>query len=156
MDRYAQVAMLQLAIMNHRLFMFHDEVQARQRRRAKRFWVQPWLSADRRLQFGHYDQLLKPCSCAQFAPGCKFAPGNKFTPECPFVWPVTDNLLFLNKRTREKSTKDGREVLYLDCLHTKRTCYQPSYRAWCLNSKNVWMAGGDRRCPYKFRYRVEE
>ena len=23
---------------------------------------------------------LKPCSCAQFAPGCKFAPGSKFTP----------------------------------------------------------------------------
>ena len=32
MDRYAQVAMLQLAIMNHRLFMLDDEVQARQRR----------------------------------------------------------------------------------------------------------------------------
>ena len=31
--------------------------------------------------------------------------------------------------------KDGREVLYLDCLHTKRTCYQPSYRARCLDSK---------------------
>ena len=53
MDRYAQVAMLQLAIMNHRLLMLDDEVQARQRRRAKR------LSADRRLQFGHYDQLLR-------------------------------------------------------------------------------------------------
>ena len=59
MDRYAQVAMLQLAIMNHRLLMLDDEVQARQRRRAKRFWVRPWLSADRRLQFGHYDQLLR-------------------------------------------------------------------------------------------------
>ena len=58
-DRYAQVAMLQLAIMNHRLFMLEDEVQARQRQRAKRFWVRPWLSADRRLQFGHYDQLLR-------------------------------------------------------------------------------------------------
>ena len=59
MDRYAQVAMLQLAIMNHRLFMLDDEVQERQRRRAKRFWVRPWLSADKRLQFGHYDQLLR-------------------------------------------------------------------------------------------------
>ena len=59
MDSYAQVAMLQLAIMNHRLFMFDDDVQARQRRRAKRFWVRPWLYADRRLQFGHYDQLLR-------------------------------------------------------------------------------------------------
>ena len=55
MDRYAQVAMLQLAIINHRLRMLDDEVQARQRRRAKRFWVRPWLSADRRLQFGHYE-----------------------------------------------------------------------------------------------------
>ena len=32
MDRYAQAAMLQLAIMNHRLFMLDDESQARQRR----------------------------------------------------------------------------------------------------------------------------
>ena len=45
--------MLQLAIMNHRLFMLDDEVQERQRLRAKRFWVRPCLSADRRLQFGH-------------------------------------------------------------------------------------------------------
>ena len=51
--------MLQQAIMNHILLMLDDEVQARQRRRAKRFRVQPWLSADRRLQFGHYDQLLR-------------------------------------------------------------------------------------------------
>ena len=32
MNRCAQVAMLQLATMNHRLFMLDDEVQARQRR----------------------------------------------------------------------------------------------------------------------------
>ena len=44
--------------------------------------------------------------------------------------PVTDNLLFLNQRKRGKSTKDGRGVLFLDCLHIKWTCYQPSYRAW--------------------------
>ena len=31
--------------------------------------------------------LLKPCSCAQFAPGCKFAPGSKFTPGCKFAPP---------------------------------------------------------------------
>ena len=59
MDIYAQVAMLQLAIMIHRLFMLDNEVQARQRRRAKRFWVRSWLSAERKLQFGHYDQLLR-------------------------------------------------------------------------------------------------
>ena len=39
MDRRAQAAMLQLVIMNHRLIMWDDEVQARRRRRAKRFWV---------------------------------------------------------------------------------------------------------------------
>ena len=59
MDRYAQVAMLQFAIMNHRLLMLDDKVQARQKRTAKRFWVRPWLSADRRLQFVNYDQLLR-------------------------------------------------------------------------------------------------
>ena len=59
MDRYGQVAMLQLAIMNHRLLMLDDEVLARQRQRAKRLWVRPSLSADRRLHFGHYDQLLR-------------------------------------------------------------------------------------------------
>ena len=61
-DRRAQVAMLQLAIMNHILIMLDDEVQARRRRRAKWFWVRPCLSADRRLQFGHYymyDQLIR-------------------------------------------------------------------------------------------------
>ena len=57
MDRVVPVAMLQLAIMNHRLIGL--EIQARRRRRAKRFWVRPWLSADRRLQFGHYDQLMR-------------------------------------------------------------------------------------------------
>ena len=57
MDRVVPVAMLQLAIMNHRLIRL--EIQARRRRRAKRFWVRPWLSADRRLQFGHYDQLMR-------------------------------------------------------------------------------------------------
>ena len=50
---------------------------------------------------------------------------------------------------------EGGVVLYLDCLNTKRTCYQPSYRAWCLDSQNGSVGGGDRRYPYKFRYRVE-
>ena len=35
--------------------------------------------------------------------------------QCPSFWPVTDNLLFLDKRKRVNSTIDGREVLYLDC-----------------------------------------
>ena len=58
-DRLAQVAMLQLAIMNHRRIMLDDKVQARRRRRVKRFGIRPWLAADRRLQFGHYDQLIR-------------------------------------------------------------------------------------------------
>ena len=33
-------------------------------------------------------QNMKPCSCAQFAPGCKFAPGSKFTPGCKFAPPL--------------------------------------------------------------------
>ena len=68
-----------------------------------------------------------------------------------FVWPVTENLLFLNQPKREKSTKDGRGVLYLDCLHT---CYQPRYRACGLGSKNVGEGGGDGRYAYMFRYLV--
>lgn len=31
----------------------------RRRRRPRRYWVRPWLSADRRLQFGQYDTLLR-------------------------------------------------------------------------------------------------
>ena len=58
-DICAQVAILQLAIMNHRLIMLDDEVRAIRRQRAKRFWVRPFLSADRGLQFGHYDQLVR-------------------------------------------------------------------------------------------------
>ena len=34
-----------------------------------------------------FQPQLKPCSCAQFAPGCKFAPGSKFTPGCKFAPP---------------------------------------------------------------------
>ena len=62
---------------------------------------------------------------------------------------ITDNLIFLNQPKREKLTKNGRGPLYLDCLHT---CYQPSYRAWCVDSKNVGVEAGDQRYPYMFRY----
>ena len=51
-NRIVPVAMMQLAIMNQRLARLDEENQPR-RRRAKRFWARPWLSADRRLQFGH-------------------------------------------------------------------------------------------------------
>ena len=38
MDRHAQVVMPQLAIMNHRLIMLHEEVQARQSGGSKVSW----------------------------------------------------------------------------------------------------------------------
>ena len=47
MDGHTQVTMLQLAIMNHRLIMLDDEVQARGRLRAKRFWVRPCMVIQR-------------------------------------------------------------------------------------------------------------
>ena len=31
----------------------------RNQRRRRTCWVRPWLSAERRLQFGHYDQLMR-------------------------------------------------------------------------------------------------
>lgn len=34
-------------------------IRRRRRRRHRRYWVRPWLSADRRLQFGQYDTLLR-------------------------------------------------------------------------------------------------
>ena len=51
-NRIVPVAMMQLAIMNQRLSRLDEENQPR-RRTAKRFWVRPLLSADRKLQFGH-------------------------------------------------------------------------------------------------------
>ena len=51
-NRIVPVAMMQLEIMNQRLARLDEENQPR-RRRAKKFWGRPWLSADRRLQFGH-------------------------------------------------------------------------------------------------------
>ena len=48
--------------MNHKRIMLDYEVQARRRWRAKRFWVRPLLYAAGRLQFGHYDQLIRALS----------------------------------------------------------------------------------------------
>ena len=36
------------------LVLFHR----RRNRKARSCWVRPWLSAERRLQYGHYDRLL--------------------------------------------------------------------------------------------------
>ena len=54
------IAMLKLAIMSHIHIMLDGEAQSKRRwRDCKRFWVRPWLSADRQLQFGHYNQEKK-------------------------------------------------------------------------------------------------
>ena len=53
-DTRGQVAMLQQAAMDHILI-----VLAIRRWRVNRYWIHPWLSADRRLQFGHYNQLIR-------------------------------------------------------------------------------------------------
>ena len=45
-----------------------SEVQARRSRRAKRSWVRQWLSTDRRLQYGHYDQLIRAMSMEDGSP----------------------------------------------------------------------------------------
>ena len=50
MNRFVEVAMLQLANMNHRLLKLDDEVQARQGMGIG-FLAQPWLTADRMLHF---------------------------------------------------------------------------------------------------------
>ena len=47
----------QQAIVDQRLIMMMMR-NNRRRRRRKAFWVRPWLSADRRLQFGQYDTLM--------------------------------------------------------------------------------------------------
>ena len=39
-----------------------SEAQARWSRRAKRFWVHPWLPTERRLQCGRFDQLIRAMS----------------------------------------------------------------------------------------------
>ena len=59
MDRHAQGVMPQLAKMNHRLIMLHEEVQARQSEGAKvsgSIYGYPQTDG---LQFGHYDQLIR-------------------------------------------------------------------------------------------------
>ena len=58
MHRLAQVAMLQLAIMNLRL-MLDDEVQARRRQRAKRFWGPAMVISRQTATSCTYDQLIR-------------------------------------------------------------------------------------------------
>ena len=51
----------------------------------------------------------------------------------PFFWPVTDNLLFLNKRKSEKSTRDGREVLYF------AVCIRSGHATNRATAPGVWI-----------------
>ena len=55
--------MLQLALIQGRHALIDAQaallIFRRRRNRSNRScWVRPWLSAERRLQFGHYDRLL--------------------------------------------------------------------------------------------------
>ncbi|KAH3741545.1 hypothetical protein DPMN_048270 [Dreissena polymorpha] len=40
------------------LLLVRRRRQRRNRRQPRSCWVRPWLSAERRLQFGHYDRLM--------------------------------------------------------------------------------------------------
>ena len=42
----------------HRLHLCYFTGGGIELRRARSCWVRPWLSAERRLQYGHYDRLL--------------------------------------------------------------------------------------------------
>jgi hypothetical protein len=54
------VAFLQREQMLIKIIAIADIVERqRHRRRPRRCWVRPWLSADRRHQFGHYGRLLR-------------------------------------------------------------------------------------------------
>lgn len=39
-------------------YQMENSIRRRGRRRERRYWVRPWLNAERRLQFGHYDRLV--------------------------------------------------------------------------------------------------
>ena len=58
MDVQNAIDILQLAILQQ----LQTEVEFedhRRNRNPKRFWVQPWLSARRRLELGHYPRLMR-------------------------------------------------------------------------------------------------
>ncbi|KAH3854492.1 hypothetical protein DPMN_097035 [Dreissena polymorpha] len=40
------------------LLLVRRRRRGRNRRQSRSCWVRPWLSAERRLQFGHYDRLM--------------------------------------------------------------------------------------------------
>ena len=50
-------------------------------------------------------------------------------------WPVTGNLLFLNKRKREKSRKDGREDRFYICT----VCTQSGHATNRATAPGVWI-----------------
>jgi hypothetical protein len=54
--------LLQFALLEgEELMLIHQQLAhaAGRRRRPRTMWVRPWLAADRRLQFGQYDQLME-------------------------------------------------------------------------------------------------
>ena len=62
-----QAALHQIAGLQNHHALLHDQVvqiilrrrqRRRRRRRPRRFWVRPWLAADRRLLYGHFDKLM--------------------------------------------------------------------------------------------------
>ncbi|XP_013386500.1 putative nuclease HARBI1 [Lingula anatina] len=63
MDRqhlfHATVAQCQHALLMNQTAIALIKRRRRRRRRPRRYWVRPWLSVPRRLQFGNYNQLLQ-------------------------------------------------------------------------------------------------
>jgi hypothetical protein len=56
--------LIHLALLQQEQILVEIEIaqivnRRRRRRRPRRYWVRPWLSADRRLQFGQYDTLMR-------------------------------------------------------------------------------------------------
>lgn len=62
MDPFLQLLLLighQQALLDVQLNVLLMRRRRRAARRDRRFWVRPWLSVDRRLQFGSFDQLME-------------------------------------------------------------------------------------------------
>ncbi len=58
MDLFGHAAAIQIAVLQEDLLLMVEEAE-RKRRRPKRFFFRAWLRNEKRLQFGHYDQLIR-------------------------------------------------------------------------------------------------
>ena len=56
--RAAVVLALELEY-QHQLLIARRRLLRRRRRRAPRWWVRPWLTPARRLEYGHYNRLMQ-------------------------------------------------------------------------------------------------